>query len=131
MFTDYYDKLANLNFEGFRPKLVAGWIISHEENQIIQRTTEHSRVASIVLDNIVRLHRAGVTLKFDRFLTILENDDDVYCHISGPIQVFEQFSDLMKCNEARKVIKGFNKMIRVLVELHHQAWVKQVCSVKS
>ena len=80
MFTDYYDKLANLNFEGFRPKLVAGRIISHEENQIIQRTIEHSRVASIVLDNIVRSLRAGVTLKFDSFLTILENDDDVCCN---------------------------------------------------
>ena len=53
----------------------------------------------------------------------------LYRHISGPIQVFEQFSDLMKCNEARKAIKGYNKMARVLVEyevLHHQAWVKQV-----
>ena len=56
----------------------------------------------------------------------------LYRHISGPIQVFEQFSDLMKCNEARKAIKGYNKMARVLVEyevLHHQAWVKQVCSL--
>ena len=80
MFTDYYDKLTNLNFEGFRPKLVAARIISHEENQIIQRTIEPSRVASIVLDNIVRSLRAGVTLKFDKFLTILENDEDVCCN---------------------------------------------------
>ena len=80
VFTDYYDKLANLNFEGFRPKLVAARIISHEENQIIQRTIEPYRVASIVLDNIVRSLRAGVTLKFDKFLTILENDDDVCCN---------------------------------------------------
>ena len=80
MFTDYYDKLANLNFEGFHPNLVAARIISHEENQIIQRTNEPSRVASIVLDNIVRSLRAGVTLKFDKFLTILENDEDVCCN---------------------------------------------------
>ena len=80
MFTDYYDKLANLNFDGFRPKLVATSVISHEENQIIQRTIEPSRVASIVLDNIVRSLRAGVTLKFDKFLTILENDEDVCCN---------------------------------------------------
>ena len=80
MFTDYYDRLVNLNFEGFRPKLVAARIISHEENQIIQRTIEPSRVASIVLDNIVRSLRAGVTLKFDKFLTILQNDEDVCCN---------------------------------------------------
>ena len=58
----------------------------------------------------------------------------LYRHISSPIQVFQQFSELMKCNEARKAIKGYNKMARVLVEyevLHHQAWVKQVCIVKS
>ena len=53
----------------------------------------------------------------------------LYRHITGPIKVFQQFTDLMKCNEARKAIKGYNKMARVLVEyevLHHQAWVKQV-----
>lgn len=54
----------------------------------------------------------------------------LYRHISNPIQVFQQFTDLMKCNEARKAIKSYNKLARVLVEyevLHHQAWVKQVC----
>jgi len=53
----------------------------------------------------------------------------LYRHITNPIQVFQQFTDLMKCNEAKKAIKGYNKMARVLVEyevLHHQAWVKQV-----
>ena len=56
----------------------------------------------------------------------------LYRHITSPIQVFQQFTDLMKCNEARKAIKGYNKMARVLVEyevLHHQAWVKQVCII--
>ena len=52
-----------------------------------------------------------------------------YQHITSPIQVFQRFSDLMKTNEAKKAIKGYNKMARVLVEyevLHHQAWIKQV-----
>lgn len=58
----------------------------------------------------------------------------LYRHITSPIQVFQQFSELMKTNEARKAIKGYNKMARVLVEyevLHHQAWVKQVGVVNS
>jgi len=52
-----------------------------------------------------------------------------YQHITSPIQVFQQFSDLMKTNEAKRAVKGYNKMARVLVEyevLHHQAWIKQV-----
>ena len=80
MFTDYYDRLANINFKGFCPKLIVAQIITFQEEEIIQRTIEPSRVASIVLDNIVRSLRAGVTLEFDKFLTILDNDDDVYCN---------------------------------------------------
>ena len=57
----------------------------------------------------------------------------LYQHITSPIQVFQQFSDLMKTNEAKRAIKGYNKMARVLVEyevLHHQAWIKQVNQLK-
>jgi len=53
----------------------------------------------------------------------------LYRHIASPIQVFQNFADLMKTNEARKAIKGYNKLARVLVEyevLHHRAWIQQV-----
>ena len=51
------------------------------------------------------------------------------------MDVFQQFDDLLKSPEAIKVIKGYNKMARVLVEyevLHHQAWTQQVgdCSIR-
>jgi len=45
------------------------------------------------------------------------------------MDVFQQFDDLLQTPEAIKVIKGYNKMARVLVEyevLHHQAWTQQV-----
>ena len=46
------------------------------------------------------------------------------------MDVFQQFDALLKSPDAIKVIKGYNKMARVLVEyevLHHQAWTQRVC----
>ena len=46
------------------------------------------------------------------------------------MDVFQQFDSLLKSPDAIKVIKGYNKMARVLVEyevLHHQAWTQRVC----
>jgi len=54
----------------------------------------------------------------------------LYRRIAAPMDVFQQFDNLLKSPEAIKVIKGYNKMARVLVEyevLHHQAWTQQVC----
>ena len=46
------------------------------------------------------------------------------------MDVFQQFDALLKSSDAIKVIKGYNRMARVLVEyevLHHQAWTQRVC----
>ena len=54
----------------------------------------------------------------------------LYQSIAAPMDVFQQFDALLKYPDAIKVIKGYNKMARVLVEyevLHHQAWTQQVC----
>lgn len=54
----------------------------------------------------------------------------LYRRIAAPMDVFQQFDALLKSPDAIKVIKGYNRMARVLVEyevLHHQAWTQQVC----
>lgn len=53
----------------------------------------------------------------------------LYRRIAAPMNVFQQFDALLKSPDAIKVIKGYNKMARVLVEyevLHHQAWTQRV-----
>ena len=81
VFTNHYEKLVNLNIKGLCPKLVAARIISHSDNQVIQGTIAHSQVTSLVLENIASSLRTGVTLKFDKFLSMLENDDDLCCNV--------------------------------------------------
>lgn len=54
----------------------------------------------------------------------------LYRRIAAPMDVFQQFNALLKSPEAIRVVKGYNKMARVLVEyevLHHQAWTQRVC----
>ena len=53
----------------------------------------------------------------------------LYRRIAAPMDVFQQFDALLKSPEAIRVVKGYNKMARVLVEyevLHHQAWTQRV-----
>ena len=54
----------------------------------------------------------------------------LYRRIAAPMDVFQQFDALLKSPDAIKVIKGYNRMARVLIEyevLHHQAWTQRVC----
>ena len=54
--------------------------------------------------------------------------------IRDPMDAFEQCPQAMKSPEARKVIKNFNQLAKVLTEyemLYHRAWVKQIEPIKS
>ena len=75
-----YTKLTHLNFRTFSHDLVTARIINAGDNQNIQRTIDNHQVAALVLDKIDRSLKAGVTTLFERFLTILENDDDLCCN---------------------------------------------------
>ena len=58
----------------------------------------------------------------------------LYRRLAAPMDVFQQFDALLKSPDAIKVVKGYNRMARVLVEyevLHHQAWTQQVFVLKS
>ena len=77
MFTDYYSKLIRLNFKALCPHLVTAEIISIEDNQIVQNTVEPSRAASYVLEKVDSSLKIGVDDVFDRFLSTLENCDNL------------------------------------------------------
>ena len=80
VFTDYYGRLAHLDLRGLCPQLVTARIIKPRDNQIIQDTIDDSKVACLILDKVDTSLRAGVPQLFDRFLVILENDDDFCCN---------------------------------------------------
>lgn len=53
----------------------------------------------------------------------------LFRRIDEPMVVFRQFEELMKLPEAKKIIKHYNKMGKVLLEyemLYHNAWIKQM-----
>ena len=77
---DNYTKLTHLNFRAFCHDLVTARIITTRDNQNIQRTIDDYEVAALVLDKIDRSLKAGITVLFERFLTILEDVDDFCCN---------------------------------------------------
>jgi dynein heavy chain len=53
----------------------------------------------------------------------------LFCRIDEPMTVFRQIEDLMKLPEAKKIVKHYNKLAKVLLEyqmLFHSAWIKQI-----
>ena len=47
-------------------------------------------------------------------------------------QVFQQYPGVLESDEARKIIRSYNKVAKVLLEyevIYHQAWLKQVCFI--
>jgi len=49
--------------------------------------------------------------------------------IEQPMLAFEQHATILKSDEARKLIKYYNKLTKVLLEyeiLYHRAWLRQV-----
>lgn len=49
-------------------------------------------------------------------------------------QVFQQYPGVLESDEARKIIRSYNKVAKVLLEyevIYHQAWLKQVCPMDS
>ena len=49
-------------------------------------------------------------------------------------QVFQQYPGVLESDEARKIIRSYNKVAKVLLEyevIYHQAWLKQVCPLDS
>lgn len=46
------------------------------------------------------------------------------------MEMFQKYPTILQTAEAKKIIKNYNKLAKVLLEfevLYHQAWVKQVC----
>ena len=44
-------------------------------------------------------------------------------------QVFQQYPGVLESDEAKKIIRSYNKVAKVLLEyevIYHQAWLKQV-----
>ena len=78
LFTDYYYKLSRLDFKALGPHLVTARITNYEDNDIVQKTIEPSKVASHVLNKISDSLEGGTDAKFDKFLSILKNDDDLF-----------------------------------------------------
>ena len=87
--TAYYDSLCLLNFETLYPTLISAEVINTQECQVIKKEAYPIRT---VLDKIsASLHMHHVD-KFDRFLSVLKNHDDIDC-----TQLAEDMtSDLLK-----------------------------------
>lgn len=85
----YYDSLCNLNFEALYPTLISAEVINIRECQVIKKEAYPIRM---VLDNIfvsLQMHHVD---KFDRFLSVLKNHDDIdYSQLAE-----EMTSDLLK-----------------------------------
>ena len=53
----------------------------------------------------------------------------LFRRIDEPMTIFRQFQDLMKSQQAKKMIKHYNKLGKVLLEyemLYHNAWLQQI-----
>ncbi|XP_077985364.1 dynein axonemal heavy chain 8-like [Glandiceps talaboti] len=58
----------------------------------------------------------------------------LYRRIQEPMEIFSSHGSVLKTQEAKKVIRNYNKMATVLMEfemLYHRAWIKQVEVVKT
>jgi dynein heavy chain len=53
----------------------------------------------------------------------------LFRRIQEPMEVFQQHQAILQTNDAKKVIKNFNKLAKVLLEfevLYHRGWLRQV-----
>ena len=53
----------------------------------------------------------------------------MYRRIQEPMDLFQKYPAILHGSEAKKIIKNYNKLAKVLLEfelLYHQAWIKQV-----
>ncbi|XP_044176214.1 LOW QUALITY PROTEIN: dynein axonemal heavy chain 5-like [Acropora millepora] len=58
----------------------------------------------------------------------------MYRRIQEPMEMFQKYPTILQNPEAKKVIKNYNKLAKVLLEfelLYHQAWMRQVEVAKS
>ncbi|XP_022805941.1 dynein heavy chain 5, axonemal-like [Stylophora pistillata] len=58
----------------------------------------------------------------------------MYRRIQEPMEMFQKYPTILQTPEAKKTIKSYNKLAKVLLEfevLYHQAWMKQVEVAKS
>ena len=52
--------------------------------------------------------------------------------IQEPMEYFQKYPEVLKEEEAKKIVKNYNKTAKVLIEyevLYHQAWLQQVCKI--
>ena len=53
----------------------------------------------------------------------------LFRRIQEPMEVFQQHQVILQTPEARKIVKNFNKLAKVLLEfelLYHRGWLRQV-----
>lgn len=53
----------------------------------------------------------------------------MYRRIQEPMEMFQKYPAILQTADAKKIIKNYNKLAKVLLEfevLYHQAWMKQV-----
>ncbi|XP_033755107.1 LOW QUALITY PROTEIN: dynein heavy chain 5, axonemal-like [Pecten maximus] len=58
----------------------------------------------------------------------------LYRRILEPMEVFQKQTNLLESNEAKKIIKNYNKLAKVLLEfevLYHRGWLRQVETARS
>ena len=58
----------------------------------------------------------------------------LFRRISEPMEAFQQHQTILQGAEAKKIIKNFNKLAKVLLEfevLYHRGWLRQVEAAKS
>ncbi|XP_048253391.1 dynein axonemal heavy chain 5-like isoform X2 [Haliotis rufescens] len=58
----------------------------------------------------------------------------LYRRIQEPMEVFQEHATILQGPEAKKIIKSFNKLAKVLLEfevLYHRGWIRQVEAAKS
>ena len=77
VFTDYYEKLTNLNFEALYSALISARILNHTDSSAVLHATDSSKAALHVLDKISVSLRTGVDNMFDEFLLVLEDSDNI------------------------------------------------------
>ncbi|KAL5021558.1 hypothetical protein ScPMuIL_000713 [Solemya velum] len=57
----------------------------------------------------------------------------LYRRIQEPMEIFQKYPKILEGPEAKKIIKNFNKLAKVLLEfeiLYHRGWLRQVEAVK-
>ena len=77
VFTDYYEKLTNLNFETLYAALISARILNHTDSSAVLHATDSSKAALHVLDKISASLHTGVDNMFDEFLLVLEDSDNI------------------------------------------------------